>query len=305
MTDDDDRVGTSTPRTRTCRAVHRRHGTTYFWATHVLPARQRRHVHALYGFCRHADDIVDEPRRRVAGDAASRADRVRRPLRAGPAGADADDAPPDPMARRTRCSPPFAVTVAQLGIPDEASSASSARWRWTSTSPPTRRGTTSALHGRLGGGDRRDDAARSSNRSTTRRRSSRPRHLGLAFQLTNFLRDVGEDLDRGRVYLPEEDLDRFGADPWTRTVTPEWRELMRFEIARARALYASADQGLPWLPPRSAACVRTARILYSRILVRDRGQRLRRVLDPSPGVDRAQTGHRRLVPRRHDRHERP
>ena len=42
---------------------------------------------------------------------------------------------------------------------------------------------------------------------------------------------------------------------------------MRFEIARARALYASADQGLPWLPPRSAACVRAARILYSRILV--------------------------------------
>ena len=46
---------------------------------------------------------------------------------------------------------------------------------------------------------------------------------------------------------------------------------MRFEIARARALYASADQGLPWLPPRSAACVRTARILYSRILVEIEG----------------------------------
>ena len=99
----------------------------------------------------------------------------------------------------------------------------------------------------------------------------RARDLGLAFQLTNFLRDVGEDLERGRVYLPEEDLARFGADPWARTVTPEWRELMRFEIARARALYASADQGLPWLPPRSAACVRTARILYSRILVEIEG----------------------------------
>ena len=97
------------------------------------------------------------------------------------------------------------------------------------------------------------------------------RDLGLAFQLTNFLRDVGEDLERGRVYLPEEDLARFGADPWARTVTPEWRELMRFEIARARALYASADQGLPLLPPRSAACVRAARILYSRILVEIEG----------------------------------
>jgi 15-cis-phytoene synthase len=93
------------------------------------------------------------------------------------------------------------------------------------------------------------------------------RDLGLAFQLTNFLRDVGEDLDRGRVYLPQEDLDRFGADPWSRQVTPAWRQLMEFEIARARSLYASADRGIEWLPPRSAACVRAARVLYSRILL--------------------------------------
>ena len=61
------------------------------------------------------------------------------------------------------------------------------------------------------------------------------RTLGVAFQLTNFLRDVGEDLDRGRVYLPQDDLARFGADPWSRRVTPEWEALMRFEIDRARA----------------------------------------------------------------------
>ena len=67
------------------------------------------------------------------------------------------------------------------------------------------------------------------------------RSLGFAFQLTNFLRDIGEDLDRGRVYVPQEDLRRFGADPWSRAVTPEWRELMRFEIARNRELYAQAD----------------------------------------------------------------
>lgn len=50
----------------------------------------------------------------------------------------------------------------------------------------------------------------------------------------NFLRDVGEDLDRGRVYLPQEDLARFGTDPWQRRVTPQWRALMRFEIDRTR-----------------------------------------------------------------------
>ena len=128
------------------------------------------------------------------------------------------------------------------------------------------------------------------------------RELGLAFQLTNFLRDVGEDLDRGRVYLPEEDLDRFGADPWARTVTPAWRELMRFEIDRARALYASADQGIPCCRRgrRPASAPPAGSTPHPR---RDRGQRLRRVLEPGPGVDRAQTGHRHLVPRRHDLHE--
>jgi phytoene synthase len=94
------------------------------------------------------------------------------------------------------------------------------------------------------------------------------RTLGVAFQLTNFLRDVGEDLDRGRVYLPQEDLARFGADPWTRRVTPAWESLVRFEIARARALYEEADRGVAMLPDRSARCIAAARVLYSGILDR-------------------------------------
>jgi phytoene synthase len=94
------------------------------------------------------------------------------------------------------------------------------------------------------------------------------RDLGIAFQLTNFLRDVNEDLDRRRVYIPQEDLRRFGADPWLRRVTPEWQALMRFEIERTREYYASADLGTPMLPPASARCVRAARVLYSEILER-------------------------------------
>jgi phytoene synthase len=92
------------------------------------------------------------------------------------------------------------------------------------------------------------------------------RALGLAFQLTNFLRDVGEDLQRGRVYLPTDDLERFGADPWRRVVDDAWRELMAFEIERCRAIYVAADAGLEALPPASARCVATARTLYSGIL---------------------------------------
>ena len=92
------------------------------------------------------------------------------------------------------------------------------------------------------------------------------RSLGLAFQLTNFLRDVDEDLDRGRVYLPQEDLRRFGVDLTSRRVTPEWRAFLAYEIERNRALYSFADTGITLLPPRSARCVGTARVLYAQIL---------------------------------------
>jgi len=98
------------------------------------------------------------------------------------------------------------------------------------------------------------------------------RDLGNAFQLTNFLRDVNEDLDRGRVYIPQQDVRRFGVDLAARACTPEFVELMRFEIARCRELYDSADKGIAMLPPRSARCIRAARVLYSRILDRIEAQ---------------------------------
>jgi 15-cis-phytoene synthase len=92
------------------------------------------------------------------------------------------------------------------------------------------------------------------------------RSLGLAFQLTNFLRDVAEDLDRGRVYMPQDDLRLFDVDLECREVTPRWRAFMAYEIERNRALYSFADTGIAMLPPRSARCVGTARVLYAQIL---------------------------------------
>jgi phytoene synthase len=94
------------------------------------------------------------------------------------------------------------------------------------------------------------------------------RDLGLAFQLTNFLRDVGEDLDRGRVYIPQQDLAEFGADPHRRYVDDAWRSLMRFEIDRARRLYASAEAGIALLPSWSARSIAGAHQLYKQILDR-------------------------------------
>src|SRR5262245_29042608 len=95
------------------------------------------------------------------------------------------------------------------------------------------------------------------------------RQLGLAFQLTNFIRDIAEDLGRGRVYLPLADLDRFGvrvADLAAPTAGDPVRELVRFEVSRAREHYVRAAPGIALLPRSSQACVRAAFQLYGGIL---------------------------------------
>lgn len=96
--------------------------------------------------------------------------------------------------------------------------------------------------------------------------------LGYAMQLTNFLRDIGEDYsERGRIYIPSEDLERFGVTEAmiaSREVSTQFKELMKFEIARARELYARADIGISLLTPSGRKPVRLARVLYSKILDR-------------------------------------
>jgi phytoene synthase len=95
------------------------------------------------------------------------------------------------------------------------------------------------------------------------------RQLGLAFQLTNFIRDVAEDLELGRVYLPSADLERFGvsrADLAAARVTPAIRDLLAFEIDRARAHYRAAEPGIELLAPSSRPCIRVAFDLYGGIL---------------------------------------
>jgi 15-cis-phytoene synthase len=238
-----------------CRRLHRRHGTTYFYATLALPRAKRPHVHALYGFCRHADEIVDAhgpaPVEVRAGALADLGDR----LTAGLAAGSSDDPVLEAVVH----------TATELHIDPDCFRRflRSMAMDLTVTSYET----WDDLRGYMDGSaavigemmlpilePRSPDAV------------GPARDLGDAFQLTNFLRDVAEDLDRGRVYLPQEDVRRFGADPADRRATPAWRDLMAFEVERARALYRSADRGIPLLPPASARAIRAARVLYSRIL---------------------------------------
>jgi phytoene synthase len=93
--------------------------------------------------------------------------------------------------------------------------------------------------------------------------------LGIAFQLANFIRDVGEDLERGRIYLPIEDLTKFDItveEFKERKVTRKVKELLKYEIARVRDLERSAIPGIKLLSPASQPCIDAARILYCGIV---------------------------------------
>jgi 15-cis-phytoene synthase len=241
-----------------CRELNRRYGTTYYRAAQVLPRVKRHHVHALYGFCRHADDIVDDlgpvPTDVRAKALADFGDRFFDDLAAGRSDdpvlkavvhtVKAFDLDPEQFRRFLR-SMTMDLTVDRYETWDDllvymdGSAAVIGEMMLPILEP--------------------DDIE-----------AARPHamDLGNAFQLTNFLRDVGEDLDRGRVYLPQEDLRRFGADPGLRRVTPEWIAAVRFQVDRCDDLYRSADVGIDLLPPESAVAIRSARILYSEILDR-------------------------------------
>ena len=265
-----------------CRELNKRYGTTYYWSTYALPRVKRHHVWALYAFCRHADDIVDDlgpvdvdVREKALADFG---DRFFADLDAGHSDdpvlkavvhtVRAFDIDPDCFRRFLR-SMAMDLTVTAYATWDDllgymdGSAAVIGEMMLPILEPLT------------------PDALEPA------------RDLGNAFQLTNFLRDVAEDLDRGRVYLPQEDLDRFGADPARRTADPAWRGVMAFEIDRARALYRSADLGVSMLPPTSARCIRRGAHAVLRDPRSHRGLRLRRLHPPGDRAHVAQGDPRR------------
>jgi phytoene synthase len=99
-------------------------------------------------------------------------------------------------------------------------------------------------------------------------------NLGMAFQLTNILRDIGTDAQAGRIYLPQEDLNQFKypeEDLLRRQYNSAFRDLMRYEVGRAKEFYAKARRALESLPPREQRALTVAEIMrgvYSRILER-------------------------------------
>jgi phytoene synthase len=240
---------------RTCRRLQRRHDPTYYWATRCLPREIQPAVHALYGFVRGADEIVDGPRRPPAGSPRHEAlDAWQAELELGLAAGRSDhpviaalvDAGPRhglPLhllgrymdSMRVDCDEPVRITSrAQLDDYMEGSAATVGR-----------------VMAPLLGSPEPEAVAR----------------LGVAFQLTNFIRDVPVDWDLDRVYLPglpEHDL-RAGA------ASESVRERIAQEVARARGLFADTAGVARALRPGMARGVRMAREVYAHVLDRVEG----------------------------------
>lgn len=247
---------------RRCRQLHRRHGRTYYLATGLLPAWKRRHVHALYGFTRYADDLVDRCDGSTDEKAAALLDWSTR-FTAGLAGAPSDD-PILPAVLHT-------IRVFDLDVADFDLFLRSMAMDLTVTGYQRY----ADLEGYMAGsaaaiGTMMLPILGTEDGPGTLAAAREPaRALGFAFQLTNFIRDVAEDLRRGRVYLPVEDLDRFGVrreDLAAPVAGPEVRALVRYEVDRNRALYRAALPGIALLSASARPCIRAAFTLYQGIL---------------------------------------
>jgi phytoene synthase len=258
-----DAAGIHDPRLRAsyerCRRLNAQHGKTYYLATLLLPPAKRPFVHALYGFARYADEIVDDLGSTLS--AQQKSDLL---------GSWGDAFLAD--AKQGRSDDPISAavvdTVLRWDIPLEHFEAflHSMRMDLTVTEYTTYEELYEYVYGSAAVIGLQmvpileplaDEAY------------ARARDLGVAFQLANFIRDVGEDLDRGRVYLPLEDLAAQGltrADLERRVVDDRVRALLRQQIARVRVLEEVSRPGIALLHPTSRPCIEAARVLYCGIV---------------------------------------
>ncbi|MEW2560632.1 phytoene/squalene synthase family protein [Streptomyces griseorubiginosus] len=270
MTDRElDAAGVTDPELRQaythCRRLNARHGKTYFLATRLLPVARRPAVHALYGFARWADDIVDSLDTATGAEERSlQLTRLQHELEAGLRTGDSAEPVVRALADTARrydidhrhFTDFMAAMRADLDVTDYPTYADLRTYTYGSAEVIGLQ-----MLPVLGTVVPREEAA------------PHAAALGVAFQLTNFLRDVGEDLDRGRVYLPADLLAAHGVDRellhWSRdTGRPDPRitaALREFERLN-RGVYQEAAPGLAMLDPVARPCIRTAFVLYGGIL---------------------------------------
>lgn len=242
-----------------CKRLNALHGKTYFLATLLLPKAKRPFVHALYGFARYADEIVDDLASELSIEEKAQAlstwgDGVLADLKKGTSD--------DHVGRA------LIDTVKRFDIPHEHFEAflHSMTMDLTVQEYETYEDLLEYVYGSAAViglemvpilGPLHNDAYGAAKK------------LGIAFQLANFIRDVDEDLDRGRVYLPIKELAQFGVTREMleeRVLTPEIIEALKFQIARVRQLQAEAAPGIAMLEATSRPCIQAASTLYCGIV---------------------------------------
>ena len=242
-----------------CKRLNSLHGKTYYLATLLLPASKRPYVHALYGFARYADEIVDDLASTLT--AQEKAEVLRKWSSEVLSGLETGMSS-DLVGRA------LIDTVQRFGIPHQhfVDFLYSMEMDLTVTEYQTFDDLYEYIYGSAAviglqmvpilGGDTVNSLEAAKN-------------LGVAFQLANFIRDVGEDLDRGRVYLPLQELAEHGVTrPMleARKLTPEIISALKFQIARVRQLQKAAEPGIALLDKTSQPCIRAASELYCGIV---------------------------------------
>lgn len=236
------------------KSIHRETGKTFYYATRLLPERVRHPTYVLYAFFRVADEVVDNP------DGLTPAERHDRliEIREAALGREPTD---EPVLNA------FSELRERYGIPDEEIERFIAAMR--SDIEKSRYETYDELETYMSGSAAAVGVMMTIIMEADDTESAIPkaRRLGEAFQLTNFLRDVGEDIaDRNRIYLPETTLEEFGADPddiERRRFTAELGAAIRREMRRAEDLYREGVSGIKYLPVDCQLPVLTAAILYA------------------------------------------
>jgi len=267
----------------TSKQIHKRTGRTFYLATRLLPERVRHATYVLYAFFRVADEVVD---RTDAPDAETQRAELERIREAALGERDSDD----PVLAA------FHDLAEDRGIADEEidvfvdamiQDIDKARYETYEDLEGYMRGSSVAVANMMMVAMDMDEATRTEA-------APHAAALAEAFQLTNFLRDVREDIhDYGRVYLPQETLDRYGVsedDLREATVTEDFVAAMRHELDRTERLYREGVAGIRYLPEKSQFGVLLAAVLYAEHhrLIRDRGYD---VLTETPQLSRLRRGY--------------
>ena len=247
-----------------CRRNHAAHGRTYYLATRLLPRDRRPHVWALYAFARVADDLVDAPGSPGPEVLLAWQDQAMAAIRSVSL---PDPAQQPVLAATWHTMRAFGLEpdLLQEFLDSMVMDLTVSRYANWEDLRGYMRGSAAVI------GELMAPLLGASGPEALRRAAA----LGEAFQLTNFIRDVSEDHTRGRIYLPQADLARFGVSETllteavrTGAPSPPVRSLVAFEVRRAVDLYAAAQPGLRMVDARSQPCLEVAFTLYRRILHR-------------------------------------